>query len=192
VVQQAVQASATAFILVMALHTGVAGAHGKVAMEQDSCMRRAGDNSMVHLSAYQPQIEPSAHYCTEIPNVGETFLVIDLVDQALRDMPVGIRIVRGTGDTDSETIKTIKPVYHPDGVVGDKVYLEQGHYTIFIKGEGVPPVEYQYPLRVQMINYAKVFQKAIGPTMALLLLTFIGYKLTKTKRVQKWLTSKRS
>ena len=190
-VQQAVQASATAFILVMALHTGVAGAHGKVAMEQDSCMRRAG-NSMVHLSAYQPQHEPSAHYCTEIPNVGETFLVIDLVDQALRDMPVGIRIVRGTGDTDSETIKTIKPVYHPDGVVGDKVYLEQGHYTIFIKGEGVPPVEYQYPLRVQMINYAKVFQKAIGPTMALLLLTFIGYKLTKTKRVQKWLTSKRS
>lgn len=191
-VQQAVQASATAFILVMALHTGVAGAHGKVAMEQDSCMRRAGDNSMVHLSAYQPQIEPSAHYCTEIPNVGETFLVIDLVDQALRDMPVGIRIVRGTGDTDSETIKTIKPVYHSDGVVGDKVYLEQGHYTIFIKGEGVPPVEYQYPLRVQMINYAKVFQKAIGPTMALLLLTFIGYKLTKTKRVQKWLASKRS
>ena len=191
-VQQAVQTSATAFILVMALHTGVAGAHGKVAMEQDSCMRRAGDNSMVHLSAYQPQIEPSAHYCTEIPNVGETFLVIDLVDQALRDMPVGIRIVRGTGDTDSETIKTIKPVYHPDGVVGDKVYLEQGHYTIFIKGEGVPPVEYQYPLRVQMINYVKVFKKAIGPTMALLLLTFIGYKLTKTKRVQKWLTSRRS
>jgi hypothetical protein len=191
VVQQAVQASATAFILVMALHTGVAGAHGKVAMEQDSCMRRAGD-SMVHLSAYQPQIEPSAHYCTEIPNVGETFLVIDLVDQALRDMPVGIRIVRGEGDTDSETIKTIKPVYHSDGVVGDKVHLEQGHYTIFIKGEGVPPVEYQYPLRVQMINYAKVFQKAIGPTMALLVITFIGYKLTKTKRVQKWLASRRS
>lgn len=191
-VQQAVQTSATAFILVMALHTGVAGAHGKVAMEQDSCMRRAGDNSMVHLSAYQPQIEPSAHYCTEIPNVGETFLVIDLVDQALRDMPVGIRIVRGTGDTDSETIKTIKPVYHSDGVVGDKVYLEQGRYTLFIKGEGVPPVEYQYPLRVQMINYVKVFKKAIGPTMALLVLTFIGYKLTKTKRVQKWLTSRRS
>lgn len=191
-VQQAVQTSATAFILVMALHTGVAGAHGKVAMEQDSCMRRAGDNSMVHLSAYQPQIEPSAHYCTEIPNVGETFLVIDLVDQALRDMPVGIRIVRGTGDTDSETIKTIKPVYHSDGVVGDKVYLEQGRYTLFIKGEGVPPVEYQYPLRVQMINYVKVFKKAIGPTMALLVLTFIGYKLTKTKRVQNWLASRRA
>ena len=190
-VQQAIRASATAFILIMALHTGVAGAHGKVAMEQDSCMRRAG-TSMVHMSAYQPQIEPSAHYCTEIPNEGETFIVIDLVDQALRDMPVGIRIVKGTGDTESETIKNVKPVYHSDGVVGEKVYLEQGEYTVIIKGEAVPPVEYHYPLRVKMINYSEVFKKAIGPTIALLVLTFVGYKLTKTKKVQKWLSSKRS
>ena len=190
-VQQAVQAGATVFILTLALYTGVASAHGKVAMEQDSCMRRAGD-SMVHLSAYQPQHEPKAHYCTDIPNGGETFLVIDLVDQALRDMPVGIRIVRGTSETEDETIKIIKPTHHPDGVVGEKVFLDQGFYTLFIKGEGVPPVEYHYPLRVKMINYGKVLQKAIGPTIALLVLTFIGYKLTKTKRVQNWLASRRS
>lgn len=190
-VQQAIRASATAFILIMALHTGVAGAHGKVAMEQDSCMRRAG-TSMVHMSAYQPQIEPSAHYCTEIPNEGETFIVIDLVDKALRDMPVGIRIVKGSGDADSETIKTVKAAYHSDGVVGGKVYLEQGEYTVIIKGEAVPPVEYHYPLRVKMINYSEIFQKAIGPTIALLVLIFVGYKLTKTKKVQKWLSSKRS
>lgn len=190
-VQQAIRASATAFILIMALHTGVAGAHGKVAMEQDSCMRRTG-TSMVHMSAYQPQIEPSAHYCTEIPNEGETFIVIDLVDKALRDMPVGIRIVKGTGDADSETIKTVKAAYHSDGVVGGKVYLEQGEYTVIIKGEAVPPVEYHYPLRVKMINYSEIFQKAIGPTIALLVLIFVGYKLTKTKKVQKWLSSKRS
>lgn len=190
-VQQAIRASATAFILIMALHTGVAGAHGKVAMEQDSCMRRAG-TSMVHMSAYQPQIEPSAQYCTEIPNEGETFIVIDLVDKALRDMPVGLRIVKGTGDADSETIKTVKAAYHSDGVVGGKVYLEQGEYTVIIKGEAVPPVEYHYPLRVKMINYSEIFQKAIGPTIALLVLIFVGYKLTKTKKVQKWLSSKRS
>jgi len=191
VVKQAIRASATAFILIMALHTGVACAHGKVAMEQDSCMRRAG-TSMVHMSVYQPKIEPSAHYCTEIPNVGETFLVIDLVDRALRDMPVGIRIVKGTGDEDSEIIKAVNPVYHPDGVVGEKVYLEQGEYTVIINGEAVPPVEYHYPLRVQMVNYSEFFQKAIGPTIALLILIFVGYKITKTKKVQKWLASKRS
>jgi hypothetical protein len=192
VVKQAIRASATAFILMMSLHTGVAGAHGKVAMEQDSCMRRADGGSMIHMSVYQPTIEPSAHYCTEIPNVGETYLVIDLVDKALRDMPVGIRIVKGTGDADSETIKTVKPAFYKSGSLSQKVYLEQGRYTVIIKGEAVPPVEHSYPLRVQMVNYSELFQEAIGPTIAFLVLIFVGYKITKTKKVQKWLASKRS
>jgi len=192
VVKQAIRASATAFILMMSLHTGVAGAHGNVAMEQDSCMRRAGDGSMIHMSVYQPTIEPSAHYCTEIPNVGETYLVIDLVDKALRDMPVGIRIVKGTGDADSETIKTVKPAFYKSGSLSQKVYLEQGRYTVIIKGEAVPPVEHSYPLRVQMVNYSELFQEAIGPTIAFLVLIFVGYKITKTKKVQAWLASKRS
>ena len=191
-VKQAIRASATAFILMMSLHTGVAGAHGNVAMEQDSCMRRAGGGSMIHMSVYQPTIEPSAHYCTEIPNVGETYLVIDLVDKALRDMPVGIRIVKGTGDADSETIKTVKPAFYKSGSLSQKVYLEQGRYTVIIKGEAVPPVEHSYPLRVQMVNYSELFQEAIGPTIAFLVLIFVGYKITKTKKVQKWLASKRS
>ena len=191
-IKQAIRASATAFILIMSLHTGVAGAHGKVAMEQDSCMRRAGGGSMIHMSVYQPTIEPSAHYCTEIPNVGETYLVIDLVDKALRDMPVGIRIVKGSGGADSETIKTVKPTYHTSGSLSQKVYLEQGEYTVIIKGDAVPPVEHSYPLRVQMVNYSELFQKAIGPTIAFLVLIFVGYKITKSKKVQKWLASKRS
>ena len=191
-VKQAIRASATAFILMMSLHTGVAGAHGNVAMEQDSCMRRAGGGSMIHMSVYQPTIEPSSHYCTEIPNVGETYLVIDLVDKALRDMPVGIRIVKGTGDADSETIKTVKPAFYKSGSLSQKVYLEQGRYTVIIKGEAVPPVEHSYPLRVQMVNYSELFQEAIGPTIAFLVLIFVGYKITKTKKVQAWLASKRS
>ena len=191
-IKQVIRASATVFIFIMALHAGVAGAHGNVAMEQDSCMRRAGGGSMLHLSVYQPEIEPSAHYCTEIPNVGETYLVIDLVDQALRDMPVGMEIVKGSGGADSEIIKAIKPIYHPSGSLSQKVYLEQGEYSVILKGEAVPPVEYKYPLRVQMINYSELFQKAIGPTIAFLAIIFVGYKITKTKKVQKWLASRYS
>ena len=37
-------------LLMVGLYAGMAGAHGKVAMAQDSCMRYAG-TSMVHLSA---------------------------------------------------------------------------------------------------------------------------------------------
>ena len=191
-VRQIEQVIATAvFILVMALYTGIASAHGKEPLEQDRCVRGA-EGSMVHLSTYQPQYEPSAQYCTEIPKEGETFLVVDLIDQALRDMPVAMRVVKGTNETEDETVAFLRASYHADGVVGGRADLEQGLYTMFITGEGVPPIRYQYPLRVQMINYENIFRASLGPAIALLLLAFIGYKLVQTKRVQSWLASLRS
>src|ERR1043166_681524 len=58
-------------------HPGIAAAHGGAEMEEDPCMRLAGE-SMVHFSAYQPQYGLKDQYCTEIPQEGETFLVVDL------------------------------------------------------------------------------------------------------------------
>ena len=79
-VRQIVCAGTARFMLVMTLYTSTAGAHGKVAMEDDNCMRRIGEN-MIHLSAYQPQEDEEGHYCTDIPKAGNTILVIDLVDR---------------------------------------------------------------------------------------------------------------
>ncbi len=179
------------FIAVAALYCGVAGAHGKVSIDQDPCTRRLDDDSMVHLSAYQPQHEPSDQYCTEIPREGNTLLVIDLADQALRNIPVGIRVVRGTSEVDDETVTYLRPSYHPDGVMRGETSLDKGLYTVFITGEAVPPVHYEYPLRVQMINYANIFRAAIAPLIALLLLSLLGYKLMKSQQVQVWRTSRR-
>lgn len=69
--------------------------------------------------------------------------------------------------------------------------LDKGLYTVFITGEAVPPVRYEYALRVQMINYANIFRAAIGPLIALLLLTLLGYKLMKSQQVQDWRASRR-
>lgn len=189
-VRQVIQAGAAVLILIAALYAGAAAAHGKVSLEEDSCVRRIGE-SMVHLSAYQPQYEPSAQYCTEIPKVGNTYLVVDLVDQALRDMPIGMRVVKGTSETDDETVTYLRPSYHPDGVIKGETSLDQGLYTIIITAEGQPPLRYQYPLRVQMINYANIFRTAVGPLIGLLLLTLFAYKLMKSKRVQRWRASRR-
>lgn len=190
-VRQMTQAGVTALMLVAVLYAGAAAAHGKVSLEEDSCVRRIGD-SMVHLSAYQPQFEPSAQYCTEIPKGGDTHLVVDLVDQALRDMPVGMRIVRGTSETEDETVSFIRPSVHPDGVIRGETNLDQGLYTVIITADGLPPMRYQYPLRVQMINYANVFRTAVLPLIGLLLLTLLAYKLMKSKRMQAWRASRRS
>ena len=190
-VRQMTQAGAMALILVAVLYAGAAAAHGKVSLEEDSCVRRIGD-SMVHLSAYQPQFEPSAQYCTEIPKGGDTHLVVDLVDQALREMPVGMRIVRGTSETEDETVSFVRPSVHPDGVIRGETNLDQGLYTVIITADGLPPMRYQYPLRVQMINYANVFRTAVLPLIGLLLLTLLAYKLMKSKRMQAWRASRRS
>ena len=190
-VRQMTQAGATALMLVAVLYAGAAAAHGKVSLEEDSCVRRIGD-SMVHLSAYQPQFEPSAQYCTEIPKGGDTHLVVDLVDQALRDMPVGMRIVRGTSETEDETVSFVRPSVHPDGVIRGETNLDQGLYTVIITADGLPPLRYQYPLRVHMINYANVFRTAVLPLIGLLLLPLLGYKLMKSKRMQAWRASRRS
>ena len=186
-----IRASAVALCLLAALHAGGVSAHGKESMEEDSCVRRIGEN-IVHLSAYQPQHDPVAQYCTEIPKSGDTYLVVDLVDPAMRDMPIGMRVVKGTSETEDETVSYLGPTHHPDGVIQGQTVLDQGLYTVFITAEGTPPLRFQYPLRVQMINYANIFRTAVGPLIGLLLLGLLGYKLMKSKRVERWRSSRRS
>jgi hypothetical protein len=114
------------------------------------------------------------------------------VDPAMRDMPIGMRVVKGTSETEDETITYVRPSYHPDGVIRGETSLDQGLYTVIITAEGMPPLRYQYPLRVQMINYANIFRTAVGPLIGLLLLALLGYKLMKSKRVQRWRSSRGS
>ena len=93
-------ACSTALILVAALsHPGVAAAHGTASGEDDPCKRQVGER-VIHFNAYQPQYQLKDQYCTDIPKEGETFLVVDLVDPALRSEPVGMRVVKGNGSNE--------------------------------------------------------------------------------------------
>ena len=184
-------AGTAVFILVMALYTSAADAHGKVAMEDDSCMRRIGEN-MIHLSAYQPQVDEGGHYCTDIPKAGSAVLVIDLVDPELRDMPIGVKVIKGSIASEGETIANTRPALYQDGVISMKSALDQGKYLVLVTAEGVPPLNYEYHLRVEMINYADVFRATIGPAVGLLLTTILGYKLIRSRRLRDWLASRRA
>jgi len=193
-IKRITQAASSTLLLAALLSPGIAGAHGNVSLEEDICVRRIGGN-MVHFSAYQPQFEPKAEYCTEIPEVGETFLVVDLVDPGLRAMPVGVRIVRGQewnekDKEDDQTVAYWRPVSHPDGVVRGEANLEKGVYRIIITAEGLSPS--YYLLRVQQIDYSKLGRKAVGPVMLLLVLAIIGYELSKSGRMRNWWVSRRT
>ena len=182
-------AGVTVLILVATLyHSGIATAHGGADMEQDTCMRLAGE-SMVHFSAYQPQYEIKDQYCTEIPQEGDTFLVVDLVDSTLRNEPVGMRAVNGNGknETEDKIVVDVRPSTHPDGVLRSEVRLDEGLYTVTVSSEkrnimGRP----QYLLRVHMIDYQKRALSIAGPLIGVLLFAWFAYKLIRSKWLRRW------
>ncbi len=183
--------SSLLLVLMMGLSPGTVGAHGNVTIEDDPCVRKLG-GSMVHFSAYQPQIEPKAQYCTEIPDVGDTFLVVDLVDPSLRALPVGVKIIRGVNEDEQDEAKTVaywKPTSHPDGVVRGEANLDKGLYKVIITAEGLSPSAYL--LRVQQVDYSKLGRSALGPLALLLVLGIVGYELSKSGRFRGWWAARR-
>jgi hypothetical protein len=185
-------AGATMLMLVAALyHPYVATAHGGADMDQDPCLRKMGE-SAVHFSAYQPQYEIKDQYCTEIPQEGDTFLVVDLVDPALRSEPVGMRVMRGNAKNaaEGEIVADIRPSTHPDGVLRSEVRLDEGLYTVTIESEKRNLTRHpQYLLRVHMIDYPKLVMSIAGPLVGVLLFAWLVYKLVRSKWLRKWWTA---
>ena len=135
--------------------------------EDDPCLRRVGEQ-VVHFNAYQPQYQVKEQYCTDIPKAGETFLVVDLVDPALRNEPVGMRVVKGSGnkETDDQIVADIRPSTHPDGILRGEVRLDEGLYTVTIATEKQNLMKRpQYLLRVHMTDYQQLVQTVAVPLL---------------------------
>mgnify|MGYP001570871918 FL=1 len=194
-IRQVTRAGLMALILLAALdHSGAASAHGTTSGEDDPCLRRVGER-VVHFSAYQPQYELKGQYCTDIPKEGDTFLVVDLVDPALRSEPVGMRVMKGNGSTATEDqiVADFRPSTHPDGVLRGEVRLEEGLYTVTILAEKQNLMKHpQYLLRVNMIDYQKLMRTLTGPAIAVLVAALIGYILIRSKWLRNWWAIRRT
>ena len=182
-------ACSTALILVAALsHPGVAAAHGTANGEDDPCLRKVGER-VVHFSTYQPQYELKEQYCTDIPQEGDTFLVVDLVDPALRNEPVGMRVVKGNGsnEADDQIVADIRPSTHPDGVLRGEVRLDEGLYTVTIAAEKQNLMRHpQYLLRVHMTDYQQLVRTVAVPLLGVLLVAWLWYKLLRSTWLRNW------
>ncbi len=168
-------------IICTLFYSGFVAAHGKVSLESDICTRNMA-GSMVHLSTYQPQYDPEAEYCTEIPHEGETLWVLDLVDHALRHMPIDIKIVRSDGSTPSETVASLHSTNHSDGVIKGQFNLNKGQYTFLVTGLGVPVLHYEYPLQIQTKNMTDTFFAVVPYMIAFLLIALFTDKYLKWRQ----------
>ncbi|MDZ4732873.1 MAG: hypothetical protein SGJ16_04700 [Nitrospirota bacterium] len=188
-IRQVTQAGSMLLILVAALYSpDIASAHGAVSGEDDPCLRHVGER-LVHFSAYQPQFELKDQYCTDIPKNGDTFLVVDLVDPALRSEPLGMRIVKGTNEAEGEIVADIRPRTHPDGVLRSEVLLDEGVYTVILATEKQNLMRRpQYLLRVHMTDYQQLVRTVAVPLIGALLLVWLGYKIVRSKWLQSWRT----
>ncbi len=188
-IRQVTQAGAMVLSLLLALYLpDVATAHGTLSGEDDPCLRRVGER-VVHFSAYQPQYQLRDQYCTDIPREGETFLVVDLVDPALRNEPVWMRIVKGTNEAEGELVADIHPSTHPDGVLRGEVRLDEGLYTVILATEKQNLMKRpQYLLRVHMTDYQKLMRTVAIPLLGVLLVAWLGYKLIRSKWLRNWRT----
>ena len=194
-IRQVTRAGLMVLILLAALdHSGVAFAPGTTSGEDDPCLRRVGER-LVHFSAYQPQYELKGQYCTDIPKEGDTFLVVDLVDPALRNELIGMRVMKGNGSKESEDqiVADIRPSTHPDGVLRGEVRLDEGLYTVTISAEKQNLMKRpQYLLRVNMIDYQKLIRTMTGPAIGVLVIALIGYILIRSKWLRNWWAVRRT
>jgi hypothetical protein len=186
--------SAVLFLVAALFHPEFAAAHGGVSGEEDPCLRQVGER-MVHFNAYQPQYQLKDQYCTDIPKEGDTFLVVDLVDQSLRSEPIGMRIMRENGnkETGDQIVADIRPTTHPDGVLRGEVRLEEGLYTVTIASEKQNLMKRpQYRLRVHMTDYQKLMRTVAVPLLSVLFAVWFGYKLVRSTWLRNWWTVLRS
>ena len=72
----------------------------------DPCERKIGA-SFIHITLYQPQFDPDAEYCDVVPREGNTVLVVDMLGDDLRKVPMGLEVI-ATGD--SQAPRTILSV----------------------------------------------------------------------------------
>jgi hypothetical protein len=180
---------ATGLMLLAVLsNPGVVEAHGTASGEDDPCLRRVGEK-VVHFNAYQPQYQLKDQYCTDIPKEGDTVLVVDLVDPALRNELVGMRVVKrnGSNEAEDEIVADIRPSTHPDGVLRGNVRLDEGLYTVIIAAEKQNLMKRpQYLLRVHMTDYQQLVRTIVVPLLSVLLMAWLGYKLLRSTWLRKW------
>jgi hypothetical protein len=101
--------------------------HGGLSMEKDMCKLRVGAYAM-HFTGYQPEVSGVTEFCEDIPKTGHTVVALDAVDDALRAIPIEVRIIRDTGeerDLDAITVLRLPPKLYPTGSVSFELVFDK-------------------------------------------------------------------
>jgi hypothetical protein len=138
---------------------GEANAHGGLSMEKDYCKLRIGTYVM-HFTGYQPADGYRKEFCEDIPSTGATIVVLDFIDDVLRDLPVAVRIIQDDGnghDLESATVFHVPPKTYPMGTFSfDYQFQQPGNYVGLVTvGDGNQQVVGRFPFSVGVPFYLR-------------------------------------
>jgi hypothetical protein len=119
-------------------------AHGGVSIELDTCVLKIGSYRM-HLTGYQPETALGEEFCEDIPETGNAIIVLDYVDNQLRDMMTGVRVIEKdswtaaqspSGDDQAKTILDVPPkLYKAGSVKIERRFDKPGYFVGFLTAE---------------------------------------------------------
>ena len=114
-------------------NVGAAFAHGGVRLEQDECVFKIGPSTM-HFIGYQRTGEEQ-EFCQDIAQSGPTVIALTAVSPDLRDMAIGVRVVKDVGEErekaniEAATVAFYPPKVYRNGTMSfEHDFKEPGKY----------------------------------------------------------------
>jgi hypothetical protein len=99
----------------------------------------------MHLTGYQPETAMGEEFCEDIPKTGKAIIVLDYVENQLRDMMAGVRIIEKdswtaaqspSGDDQAKTILDVPPkLYKAGSVKIERRFDKPGYFVGFLTAE---------------------------------------------------------
>jgi len=144
----------------------------------DPCRRQLGA-SLLHLTLYQPQFDPDAEYCEEVPRAGKTVVVVDVTPGELRQVPMSLEMIAASTSGQSRTILSVPPKIYERGIADAEVILDEGSdYVVRVVlelGTGGEPQLLSFPIQV-----AAWYRSMIKPALIVVgVLTFIAISVIR-------------
>lgn len=121
---------------------GPASAHGRLGAAEARCRLFIGPD-MMNFTGYMPDADKN-EFCEDIPATGRMIMALDDIQEELRDMKIGIRIVKDVGgeakeneNLDAVTVAYSEPRYYRSGTINfQHIFPEAGYFVGIVTAIG--------------------------------------------------------
>jgi hypothetical protein len=136
------------YVVVLMMFSTLSWGHGGVMNKGNECTLRVGPYAM-SFSGYQLKNNAPMQFCDDLPTVGESYIVLDFIDNKLRDMTVDFKVFK----SDKAALGTAE-----DGVVNEAELAQTPFFEIPAKRyeQGTMKITQQFKEKGHFVGYVIV------------------------------------